>query len=346
MDLQSIRHLYDATGPFVTVYLEGRSPAEDAAQQVRLRWDSLRRQLAEAGADDETLSALDAAVVVEEITEVQTDGRVLVATAAGVLLDEHWDAAVGAGDAAHFTEEPELGAYVREAARSVRLLVAIADQHGATVRRIVAADQHALDQKGAQDVGSESGESVHKPREGAFSHSQIQRRADEAVKQNVRGVADRLDEITRQWRPDLLVLAGEVQGRTALRDEISPALSEIQREAERGGLEDRNGEDALAEELRTLAAEVASERSRSDGERLHQAEAHDLAAEGVHAVARALEMGAVDTLLLNYEQPAVDEATLLAGSARTDARVGVVDTAMTDAVGALLRFETSGPTTD
>src|SRR5690625_1441242 len=35
MDLARIRPVYDHPGPFATVYLEGRSPGEDAPQQVR-----------------------------------------------------------------------------------------------------------------------------------------------------------------------------------------------------------------------------------------------------------------------------------------------------------------------
>ena len=339
MQLSTIRTIYDADGPFATVYLEGRSPAEDAEQQVRLRWDDLRGRLAEAGAEEDVLEALDSAVIVEDITEVQTDGRVLVANSSGVLLNAPWDAALGAGDAAHFSPDAQLGAYVRERDRSARLLVAIADQTGATIRRIVSAPQHTLDEREERDIAATSDESVHKPRQGALSHNQIQRRADEAVKQNARGVAEHLAEISRTWQPDLVVLAGEVQGRTALREELPVVLADITREVDAGGTDDDAAEEALADALRALAGELGEQRTADLTERLEYSRAHNLAAEGAAAVARAAQMGAVETLLLEYDRPATDEGALLAAATRIDAEVGVIDTEIPDAVAAVLRFE-------
>ncbi|GAB3259925.1 baeRF2 domain-containing protein [Arthrobacter pigmenti] len=339
MELQTIRHIFDADGPFATVYLEGRSPADDAGHQVRLRWDDLRGRLSETGAPEGLLTALDGVVDVGGRSEIQADGRVLVANADGVLLNEAWDAALGAGDAAHFTQQPELGAYVREEARSVKLLVAIVNQHGATVQRLVAAEAHNLVEENQKVVDSRSGESVHKPREGALSHKRIQSRADEAIKHNVQGIAEYLDETARTWRPDMLVLAGEVQGRTALRDELPKALAENYREVESGGSDDQGAQDALAGQLREVAAEISSERARDNAERFEYARAHNLLAEGSQAVAKAAQMGAVETLLLNSEAHAVDEPALLAASTRIDARVGLTESAMADHVAAVLRFE-------
>lgn len=339
MQLADLRHVYDADGPFATVYLEGRSPGEDAERQIRLRWDDLRGRLSDAGADEATLTSLDSTIVVDDITEVQTDGRVLVANGSGVLLNEPWDAALGAGDAAHHTEDPELGAYVREQARSTRLLVAIADQQGAVVRRIVASPQHTLDEASETDVEAASSESVHKPREGAWSHNQIQRRADEAVKQNVRKVAEHLDRAASDWQPDVVVLAGEVQGRTALRDELSPAVQEIHREVDAGGTDDEAAEEALADQLRTIADEVSHARAQEVTEQFEHGRAHGQAVAGTRAVEQALEMGAVETLLLEYDRTPEAEAHLLRASARTDARAELIDTEVDGAVAAVLRFE-------
>lgn len=339
MQLGEVRNVYEQDGPFATVYMEARSPAEDAEQQIRLRWDDLKGRLADAGTDDEVLLALENAVIVEDIGEVQNNGRVLVANSSGVLLHEDWDAALGAGDAVHYTAQPELGPYVRERARSVRLLVAIADRTGATVRRVTAAEQHVLNEHAEDAVSRATDESVHKPREGAMSHKQIQRRADEAVKKNVREVADYLEQVASSWRPDLVVIAGEVQGRKALRDELPEALHTISREAERGGTDDEGAEEALAEELRTIADDFAAERSQELTERFEHAKAHDLAAEGAEAVARAAQMGAIETLLFEYERSAVDEAKVLSTSVQGDAQLGLLEDSVADAVAAVLRFE-------
>lgn len=341
MQLGALRRVYEGEAPFATVYLEGRVPAEDAQQQVRLRWQALRRSLEESGASEEALSALEEAVLASEPGEVQSNGRVLVADATGVILDEAWDAALGAGDTAHLSNEPELGAYVRERERAAHLLVAIANQHGATIRQVVVSEAHPLSTHNEGHAGDDScaSDSVHTPREGALSHKQIQRRADEVVKHNAREVAHRLAAVAKAWCPDRVVLAGEVQGRTALRDELTSALLDQYTEIESGGVSDDGAEEALAYELRRLAADLSANAAEQTVDRFGAGKTRGLAVEGVDDVTQALEMAAVETLLLEYDRTAEREAELLAASVRTDAEVALTIPPVADAVAALLRFE-------
>jgi hypothetical protein len=51
-----------APGPFASVYLDASHDTEDAAKVAELRRRGLRDQLADQGAPEETLAALDAAV--------------------------------------------------------------------------------------------------------------------------------------------------------------------------------------------------------------------------------------------------------------------------------------------
>lgn len=341
MQLNELRRVYNGQGPFITVYLEGRSPAEDSPHQVRLRWEELRRRLSEEGATDSVLASLDDAVLAEEPGEIQSNGRVLVADATSVVLDEAWDAALGAGDAAHLGNEPELGAFVREQARSVRLLVAIADQHGAVVRQVVVTQSTTAETQAEDHVGdaSEDPESVHKPREGALSHKNIQRRADEVVKQNLREVADHLDAVAKAWKPDLVVLAGGVEGRTALRNELPPALQDHFTETDAGGVDDDGAEEALANELHRLAEDLSTGAAQQRAEQFGTAQAHGLAVEGADRTSKALEMAAVETLLLEYDRSAAREAEVLAASVRTNAEAALIDSQVEDGIAAILRFE-------
>jgi len=337
--LQSIRGTYDAEGPLATVYLEARSPGEDAEKQVRLRWDALRRELDGAGADEGLLTALDEAVLVEDIGEVQADGRVLVAGRDGVLLDEPWDAAVGAGDAAHLAGQPRLGPYVRERARSVRLLVAIVDQEGAVVRREIAVEDREHPVGPDATVDPDTVESVHKPRGQALSHKQIQRRAADTVQQNARGVAEHLESVAKQWQPDALVLAGEVQGRTAVRDELPSALADICHETESGGTGDDRAEEVLTGSLRDIASGVADDRDRRHRERFEEARARDRVAEGPRAVGHAANLGAVDTVFFGTGPAPENESVILAACARIDADAETLAGPVSDGVAAVLRFE-------
>lgn len=337
VDLTTLRPLYETEGPFATVYLEGRSPGDDASQQVRLRWQGLRGQLHEAGADAATLGAVERRVLDSTPGEMQTDGRVLVAAGGSVLLEEHWDAALGTGDRAHWGDDPEVGAWVREQDRAVRMLVAIVDQTSAVVRHEVVAEEHALQDGGEERVTGSSIEDVHQPREGALAHRTFQRRAEEAVQQNARDIAAHLESAARSFAPDVLVLAGETQGRAAVSDALSEKLRSLCTQVERGGTDDDRAEEVLADELRDLAARATERRMSESADRLAQARAHELAVTGHDRVAVAARMGAVETLLLS-PVPVEHEARLVRAAAQQGASAALADTEMTGGVGAILRF--------
>lgn len=347
--LSTFRPIYEAEGPFATVYLEAREASEDAGDQVRLRWDALRKELADAGAHEQALQALEDAVLIENITEVQVEGRVLVANRDGLLLEEHWDAAPSgaghsSGDRAVLGDPAELGSYIRERIRSVRALVAVADQEGAVVRRLVLTSSEVLHEGEEESISGSAVESVHKPREGALSHKQIQRTADEAAKQNIRDVVERLSTIANRWQPDVLVLAGEVQGRTRLQEELPEDLRGIAQEVESGGGipsggADEGAERALAEDISALAREIVIARARRSTERFQELKAAGRTVEGAEEIRKAVQLGAVETLLLRYDAQAPEEDRLLRAAAGVDAQVGLVGAPVEGDVAATLRYE-------
>lgn len=338
MDLGQIQSVCQHDGPFVTVYLERRSASEDAVQQIHLRWADLREQLSNAGAPSSVLQYIDDDLSGPKLTEIQADGRVLIATAdAGVLLNAPWDAALDNGDAAYWTNSPQLGAYVRAEAGSVRLLVAIVDQNGARVRQEIVASRYRTNVQDEETV-SGSGGGAHKPREGALAHNRIQRHADENVKRNAQDIAEQLSQMARDFGPDIVVLAGETQGRDAVRGQLPKHLAQTCVETGRGGTDDDAAEQVLADELRRIAAEESTRHMREQAEHFDQAHAHGLAADGVQAVALAAEMAAVDTLLLHPERSADNEADVIAACARGDAHATLTDTDVTDHMAAILRF--------
>lgn len=340
MELARLRPVYAHEGPFATVYLEGRSPGEDAPTQQRLRWKALRERLVELGAPHGAVDSIESALHAAETGEAQTNGRVLVATESGVVLDEPWDAALGAGDSAHWTRLPELGAFVREEARSVRMLVALVDAQGAVIRQEVVAEQHQAHEVDAETVQGTAVEGTHKPRGQALSHNQIQRRAEHAARQNAEDVAAELRSTAASFHPEVLVLAGETQARTAVRAELSHELDGLCTEIDRGGDQDETAEQVLADQLREVAGAESARDAQTRTDQLNEGLAHERAVHGEQQVARAAEMGAVDILLLEHDTALEREAFLLKTCAETDSQVDLVaeSTRMTDGIGALLRF--------
>ncbi|RLL70505.1 hypothetical protein [Streptomyces sp. Z26] len=341
MDLASLRPVYEHDGPFATVYLEGRAPGEDAAQQVRLRWRALRERLEADGADARAVDAAEEAIRTGTPGADQADGRVVVAhPEAGVVLDERWDAALGTGDAAYWGHLPELGAYGREAARAVRALVVLADQEGAQVRQEVVAEQHTPQVRAEEDVAGGAQEGVHKPREGGLSHRVIHHRAENAVSRNAQDVADHVARTAESFHPRVVILAGEVRARAAVRDALPASLHVPVAETSRGGAGAGASDEALDDEVLRIAAHESTSDAEHRVEQLRSGLAHDRAAEGGRAVAAAAEMGAVDTLLLEDGAVAAREAFLLRHCADSSATLAVAPagTGLKDGVGALLRF--------
>ncbi|GAA2786943.1 hypothetical protein [Saccharopolyspora taberi] len=339
MELAELRHVYEHEGPFATVYLEARTPGEDAGKQVELRWRGLSDRLREVGATDETLAALDKRVG-ERAGEEYARGRVLVAGGSSVLLDEAWDVETGDGDQVFWGELPELGAYVREAARSVSELVVIADQEGAQVLQDVVVGARAPREADAEIVEGGGHEGVHKPRGGALSHNQIQRRADETLRRNAKDVVAHLTDVAAEFKPRVLVLAGGVQARTALRDELPADLSDRLVETERSGLAPNASDEALDEELIRIAGEENRRREEYNADRMRTEQAQGRAVQGGDSVVKAAEQGAVETLLLEENVPAQREASLFKSCAETTASVELVPSGvgLTGGAGAILRF--------
>lgn len=254
VQLATLRHIYDTQEPLATVYMQALPVSADAEHEVRLRWDALRRQLADAGAHQEALDALDETIMdTEAFGAVQAEGRVLVAGSSGLLLDEDFDATGEEGDQAVLAPVAQLGDYLRQRLRSVRALVVLVDQKQATIRREIFTSNEVLDTGSETHVEGSADESVHKPREGALHHRKIQQRADDAAAMNIRDVSEALRKITDRWKPDLIAVAGEVQGRKLLLDELRTPLAEIAYEVESGGSADAGAEQALADELTNLA---------------------------------------------------------------------------------------------
>lgn len=340
MELSVLKPVHQHEGPFATVYLEGRSPGEDAPSQLRLRWKALREQLEAEGARSEVVEALESTLMNAESGEEQTNGRVVVATPEGVVFDEPWDAALGAGDAAHWTVLPELGAHVRESTGAVRMVVVVADQNGAQVRTEVVAEQHEPRTVGQSEVEGSSMEGPHKPRGQALSHSRIQNRADEALQRNAKDIAEHVQTTASKVRPDVVVLAGEVQARTAVKDELPSEIHDTVVETDRGAGEDQNSEEALTDELLRVAGEVNQNRMRERTGKFHESTAHGTGVQGGESVAKAAEMGAVATLLFEPGVPAAREAFLIKTCADIDSTLHTVEpgTNLQDGVGAVLRF--------
>src|SRR2546430_434034 len=71
-----LNHLFEQSGPFLSLYLATEAEIENAAQRSQTRWKSVREQLANDGTDEAVLAAIDPLV-----PEAHLEGQTLAVIA-------------------------------------------------------------------------------------------------------------------------------------------------------------------------------------------------------------------------------------------------------------------------
>ncbi|WP_219414115.1 Rv2629 family ribosome hibernation factor [Pseudonocardia nigra] len=291
MDLQFLRNLTEKPGPFATVYLDASHDTEDAARAAQLRWTEARSQLAEQGADEATLDALEGAVGSGE-PAVGRAGRVLVGRGGEVLLDRTLPEPP-AVPSARWEPLPGLLPMLVDQPEPVSAVIVRIDETGG---EIFAAGP------GAEPVPVEDVEGseylVHKVRAGGWSHLNMQERVEESWRRNTAEVAERVDRHVAATGARLLVIAGDPRSRSRLRDALGERAAGMAVELDHSGGADA---DVLAAAVAEAVQDAVTDDRRAVLERYDQAAGRPdgLAVDGIERVLAALRAEAVDTLLVD-----------------------------------------------
>jgi hypothetical protein len=307
MKPEQFRSLRTARGPFVSVFLDDARDAADADERVVARCGDIRRRLEDGGADDEVIAVVEAAILHGE-PGVGRQGRGIVATRDGVLINEHLRHAPQA-TVVRISDYPYM--LPLEKLRMLRptYLFAAIDHLGGDIAL------HQGDVVSSESVDG-GGYPVHKPASaGLNGYGDQQHSAEEAVRMNARAVADRLTELVDRTDAQVVFVCGEVRARTDIdsalpsrvRDRVTQlhagALGHRVREEEISALVDDEFQRRHHVADSELAARFESEIGRHSG----------LAVEGLEAVCAALLEGAVDTLIVSD----LADATVVTGDGRT-----------------------------
>jgi hypothetical protein len=290
MDMSKLRDVATAPGPFASVYLDASHDTEDAAKIADLRWRGLRNQLAEQGAPERTLAALDEAVSAAEPPAGKA-GRVLIASGKSVLVDQTLPVPPPA-DATRYSSLPDLLPLASYLPPPVPHVVVVADSSGA--------DLHSFDGQ-VELVQSVRGRQhpLHKTGGGGWAHKRMQQRVEDTVKHNAKQVADEVQRLVDEVRAELVILGGEVQARTAVRNELG-LDDDLIVEVEGTGLAEGTDDDEFGKTVRALVAQRQQQRDADAVERFRaELGRGGLAVEGLGRVADALRQANVDTLVVN-----------------------------------------------
>lgn len=259
MHTASLHNLIGVDGPFVSVFL-------DVGDHVDLRWRAMRDQLQAQGADP-YLVALTHMAITSGVTPRGLAGRGLVVGDGRVLVDRYVPVPP-TGYTARFGPLPYLLPLVDLSEPLLPHVVVQVGDHGADLRGVDPTGRPvAVASVGARRPG---------------------RRLDAA---ELADVAQEATTLVDRLGAPLLVLAGPLAGRRSLRVALPSRYHHLVVEVE--GSPDR-AVLHLAGRANQDARRVVVERFRDESSRLTGRAVH-----GLDAVARALEAGEVDTLLLS-----------------------------------------------
>ncbi len=307
MESGYLRPLVSAQGPFVSVYIDDSQNTADAVAKREAIWRDLRKHLEHQGADGAVIGRLEDAVLRGQ-PAAGRQSRGIIATHEGVLIDEHLSSPPAATEL-RISEYPYILPLVSGGKRRPAYVFAAVDHEGAdvTLHR-----GHSV----TSDTVDGGGYPVHKPASAGWNgYGDVGHSAEEAVRMNVRAVADRVTELVDETGAEVVFVCGEVRSRTdvvsALPRRVAPRV--VQFHAGSQGHRVTEGEvkdlvDAEFDRRRRCATADIAERFRSEHGR-----GSGLAAEGIDAVCAALREGDVDTLIVTD----LRDATVVTGENRT-----------------------------
>ncbi|OMC36916.1 hypothetical protein A5740_05630 [Mycobacterium sp. GA-1841] len=296
MHSERFRSLLTSQGPYGSVYFDNSHDTADAAAQIDLKWRGLRSDLERQGAGPELLRRLEDAVTSER-PSVGRGGRVVVANAQAVLVDEQFTRSDGAPQA-RFSELPYVLPALAHGCERPGYLVVIVDHTGADVEV-----HHGRPDGGAVTTVTVDGDGypVHKAgRADTPGYGDPQSHTEENRAKNIRTVADQVAALVDEEKPEAVFLVGEVRSRTDLVAELPDRVTELVEQLQVGARHSGFDRQALDETIdarleqrqhhldASVAQRFSAELSRHSG----------LATEGLPGVCAALREGAVETLIL------------------------------------------------
>jgi hypothetical protein len=301
-----IAGVFQADGPFTSMYMDTEGDVEQAADKVAVRWKNLRGAMLAAGVPEGTVAAIDPLV----------GGSHMAGATLAVIA-----AADGPRYSANLPDPPPRDTLLRHGPLPDVLLLLAAAQaavpHVAVLTDRTGADMAARvadDVARTERVKGRVTPYIHKAHAGGWSEPRFQHRAEAIWESNASEVADALTRLVDRVRPRFVAVAGDVHALQLLHEQAPKRVREL---LEVVGGEYGSLEAVFAEADKLVAATVqADNRALLDrfAEELGQ---RDRAADGAAATLAALGRGQVETLLLTGLF-LDDERTAWFGPAPTD----------------------------
>lgn len=289
MHSDRFRPLVDAKGPFVSIYLDDSHDTQDAAAQLDARLRDIRKQLEEQSADPAVIEAIDGAVRGSH-PPVGRSGRAVIAAGDTIVLDEHL-IRPPTTTIVRVSELPYLVPIVEHGMLHTTYLLVAVDQTGADV------SVHRLGRVSSENVEGD-GYPVHKAKSSEGHEYGKEQAVEEAVRKNIREVADRVTELFDETGAGLVFIEGAVAARTELAAALPERVAEKAVQLEGGGRAAGTDEAEVHHEIGQEFLKRRLATIDDAAQRFAAGRGTGLAVEGLADVTAALRDGAVDTLIL------------------------------------------------
>ena len=288
MRVADLASLFEASGPFLSLYLAAGGDVENAAARLEVRWKTARGDLQEQEVPLEVLEAADP--LVEGGHTAGQTLAVIVPTDAGAYATGL--ALRPAREVLHRWGATPYALPLLAQARSQVPFVAVLTSRASA--EIVA---RLPDGERTEQVEGEQGPHLHRSSPGGWSQLRHQHRAEVLWERNAGEVAEVLARIVDEVRPRFVAAAGDVRALQFLRDESPKRVRELLKEV--------GGELPSMDQVLERAAELVEAEARRDADDLMARFAQErgrgpggLAAEGAEAILAALAKSQVEVLLV------------------------------------------------
>jgi hypothetical protein len=294
--LDTLSELLATPGPHATAYLDATLSKELGPQEVAGRWRALRDKLAEQGADEATLDAMEA--VAGQHTEVPGPHGQVLSGSGGVLRLDAVLPAPPRRATARWAPLPHLMPMVAQLGPVVPYVLAVVDRTGADVT------VHGPRGTESETVQGDETE-VHKVKVGGWAQDHYQNRSENLWDANARQVAEVVESGVKRVAAQAVVVTGDVRARTALVEALGENARSLVAQLEHGTRHQGGDEDKTRAEVDEVVARVAADQDQAVIDRFTEAQGRAasgvgdvLAVSGLSDTVGALRAAAVETLLI------------------------------------------------
>lgn len=336
-----LKDVLAADPPFLTVYVDTTRTDPSAAAEIETRWEHLRDKALAEGAPKKLLQQIERSVL-EPSGIGGPHGRAFVAAGNTLHIDRVLPSPPE--NYASCNHRPHLLPLLSVAARAVSHLLVQVDRSGADISLRAPEDPHLAGSQEAlgEDASIEGGHDELHKRGTGWRGQDFQARVEDSWERNAAAVAQRLDKLVRQYRPDLVLLSGDIRATHLLKEAVGQETKQRLVDVPGGGRNEGVDRDEFQVHVEEAVDNFIAYREKAAVDRFIAEQSRDgNSVAGAAEVRDALKRGQVDELLLTAGSEPEDIEELLYLAVSTDAAVQSLEPAalsLPDGVGALLRW--------